>query len=411
MRYCDQFGVLIICPTGFLVYSYKARLPHVAGVENIRVDTVQGVLNYKRPGADSKVKWAPPSALRRIELILIDEASQYEDREWERLFTSIQEQPHKPYTGVVADFQQLQPIVRGGFCRQCCEAMACREMDMVYRSTDEAHLIFQNSIRADQPNRQMLEEYFDGRQWRARSLTSAVEEGMKLAERHGQPFMWLTSTNKGSSDVSQAALDLVGITEEVRSGGYQCDPNTKSTLPIIGKPGVVIRLSRNFDKQRGFVNGATAVIQESLQGNGIFTAKLVGSGNMVLVHPMEEDGCRFLPCCYGYATTIRRAQGATFFHGCVYFDQKWPAAPGYGYVAVSRFQSRGGCHLYGRPRRTFFLPVGTGKDTEVLKPGYESLASDDIEGPGLEGIGGGDEGDDSEVEYEEPAGNMLADFM
>ena len=44
---------------------------------------MHGVLRYKRQGQDEKVQWAPPSALRRIDLILIDEASQYDKQEWE----------------------------------------------------------------------------------------------------------------------------------------------------------------------------------------------------------------------------------------------------------------------------------------------------------------------------------------
>ena len=67
---------------------------------------------------------------------------------------------------------------------------------------------------------------------------------------------------------------------------------------------------------------------------------VTGTGNFVLVYPMEEEGAIFLPCCYGYATTIRRAQGADLYQGCIYFDQKkFPAGRGYGYVAVSRFMS------------------------------------------------------------------------
>ena len=85
-------------------------------------------------------------------------------------------------------------------------------------------------------------------------------------------------------------------------------------------------LTRNFDKQRGFVNGATGTVCESLAGNAVFTVKLHGTGNLVLVYPMEEDGALFLPCCYGYATTIRRAQGASLVQGCIWFNQKRYAA-------------------------------------------------------------------------------------
>ena len=94
---CQTMSVLIVCPTGNLVHHYKSKLPERDGIDNIRVDTMQGVLNYKRPGADSKVSWSPPSALRRIDLILFDEGSQYEDEPWLRVFQNIKEQPHAPF--------------------------------------------------------------------------------------------------------------------------------------------------------------------------------------------------------------------------------------------------------------------------------------------------------------------------
>ena len=68
-----------------------------------------------------------------------------------------------------------------------------------------------------------------------------------------------------------------------------CDLASKSSLRILARPGVILRLTRNLDKSRGFVNGALAVVCESLQGNAVFIAKLVGSGTYVLVHPMEEE--------------------------------------------------------------------------------------------------------------------------
>ena len=73
--------VLIVCPTGQLVHSFKSQLPEVDGIENVQVDTIHGVLRYKCQGPDEKAQWAPPSALRRIDLILVDEASQYDNKE------------------------------------------------------------------------------------------------------------------------------------------------------------------------------------------------------------------------------------------------------------------------------------------------------------------------------------------
>ncbi len=56
IRACKHVGVLIVCPTGINVYNFKAQLPDVQGIENIRVDTIQGVLKYKRGGKDANVK-------------------------------------------------------------------------------------------------------------------------------------------------------------------------------------------------------------------------------------------------------------------------------------------------------------------------------------------------------------------
>ena len=60
-----------------------------------------------------------------------------QDIEFERLFTSIQEQPHTPFT--VGDSQQLQPVGSGLQCRHYCEQTKTAEMKTVYRSEDEDH--------------------------------------------------------------------------------------------------------------------------------------------------------------------------------------------------------------------------------------------------------------------------------
>ena len=53
-------------------------------------------------------------------------------------------------------------------------------------------------------------------------------------------------------------------------------------------------------------------------------------------------------------------------------------------MAASRFRTRRGCYLYGRIRRTDFLPVGEEREDEVLERGYHSEDSSDDEDRGLE---------------------------
>ena len=158
-------------------------------------------------------------------------------------------------------------------------------------------------------------------------------------------FHWLTSTNRGASEVCAPALRCIGVEAAALEKGYLCDPTTKSSLRIVARKGTLIRLSRNFDKVRGFVNGAYAIIEDSLDGNAIFMARLLGTDNMVLVYPMEEEGQIFLPGCYGYATTTRRAQGSSLDTGCLYFDQRrHHAGRGYGYLCRREpLQNSSGC--------------------------------------------------------------------
>ena len=59
-------------------------------------------------------------------------------------------------------------------------------------------------------------------------------------------------------------------------------------------------------------------------------------------------------------------------------------------MAVSRFKTREGCYLYGKLRRSDFLPVGEELEEEVLERQYESLTSDDSDGCGLEYAFGSD---------------------
>ncbi len=106
-------------------------------------------------------------------------------------------------------------------------------------------------------------------------------------------------TNRGASSACQAALASALMTEKDLEGGYLCDPTSKSGLRILARKSLALRLTRNLDKQRGFVNGALAVIDESLFENKVFIARLCGTGNYVLVHPMEEDGARFCPVVMG----------------------------------------------------------------------------------------------------------------
>eukprot|EP00973_Karenia_brevis_P000818 113591-Karenia_brevis.AAC.1 len=131
-----------------------------------------------------------------------------------------------------------------------------------------------------------------------------------------------------------------------------------------------IRLTRNVDKERGFVNGAIAEVEYVLRKD-VFVAR-TPTGVRILVHPVAYDGQHFMPFCYGYAMTIRRAQGSTMELVGLWFDHKYPADRGYAYVGSSRVRRAEDLWLMGKIKRSDWLPVGgEGLDQEQCKRGSD----------------------------------------
>ena len=233
--WAKKVRVLIVCPTGQNVFLFKSRIPEELQ-DNVRVDTIHGVLGYKRT-KDNNRSWTPPSILRKFDLVLMDEASQYDDREFARYIISSTEQPHKPFQVIVADFSQLQPLASGMVCRHYCESFPCSvEMKTVYRTSDPSHLLFLNRIRLQQPSRQELEEYFGDRHLQG-DLHSAVAHGIHLSKLKGEPFMWLTDHNEVSGRVCAAVISQeFGISEQhCHLYGVESDPNSKSPIRRISR--------------------------------------------------------------------------------------------------------------------------------------------------------------------------------
>ena len=97
-------------------------------------------------------------ALRRIDLILVDEASKNDNKERKLLAQSVAAQPHLPYVVAAADFKQLQRVVSGGLCQKMLSDWPCFALDTAYRTSDPEHLLFLNRIREEQPGRQTLKQ-------------------------------------------------------------------------------------------------------------------------------------------------------------------------------------------------------------------------------------------------------------
>jgi hypothetical protein len=251
--------VLILCPTGMLVHSYRDRLPHS---ERIIAETIHSSFCISRR-ADLLVQYCPPTRLRRYDLILLDEASQVEDHIAQKVVMAIHELPHSPMFVVAADFSQLRPVAGGSIMRRLCEALPQVQLRIIFRSKDPELLSFLVKARKTQPSKAELLSFFEGRH-----LTCDLP------------------------------LSLLGISEQEIADAMRGDPKVGAGRVVL-RVGLNLRLTRNLDKDRGFVNGAIGVVEAVLDERGAVCLLRLTAGPMVLVHPIVSGVVVHLPCAYG----------------------------------------------------------------------------------------------------------------
>ena len=400
--------MLILCPTGQLVTSYRERIPEDED-DTIVIETLHSGARITRD-ADANT-YAPPSRLRRYDAIILDEASQIDDRVSKLFYIAYTELPQKPVLVLAADYQQLRQVghVAG---KSCMERLSDRgrpfHLLSNFRTKDEALKSFLRTIRSTQPTKAYVRDFFTDDNLLDGDLGRAVLWALREGARRGYRFTWLCVTHKGVHRINHAALRAMGITADmVEEGGYPGDPKVAAGK-ILLRPGLRVRLSRNLDKPRGFVNGALGTIKTVLAKN-VAVVEL-SSGKLVLLHPVTDGDETFLPCAYGYATTIRKAQGASLDGVILYFDHCYPPDRGYGYVGASRCRTRSGLYHYGRLRRTDWLPVNgddaheqTERGDGSQNSGSESEDDDDDEDDFGRRVLGAAEEEDEEDEDDDDA--------
>ena len=393
--------VLIGAPIGVLVAQYRARLPPG---EEIVVETIHSAFKI---GRDRDAEYIPPGRLRHFDLIIFDEVSQIDAQVWAALQTALSELSPYPFVVFVGDFQQLQPWQGQQTLYLAIEALkangklACVELQQheAARCNDPVMLEFLTECRTTQPSRHRLETFFAGRK-----VPRAPEKAARIAaeyERHtGDQFTFLTVTNKGAAAFNRARLrqDFAGFDQALEASNVVGDPQCGEGKMVFME-GMRIRLTQNVDKDRGFVNGMLGTIRKVLRKD-VFILETVGGVN-ILVHPVWHKKQILMPCTYGYATTMRRAQGATLGAVGLVFDKR-RADRGYAYVGASRCRRADKLFLVGRIRRTDWLPVRGDAAIEQLnvsalsedtdsedRSERSSLSDSDSEAERRRGLGGG----------------------
>ncbi|CAE7237635.1 UBP23 [Symbiodinium sp. CCMP2456] len=320
--------------------------------------------------------------LRSYDLIIFDEISQIDAHVWRLLQTALADLHPQPFVVFVGDFQQLQPITGLPQLQLDLERQTSKNLlptielqpHAAARSTDPVMLDFLGLVRTTQPPRATLEHFFRNRIF-PKQPDLAAQQARAFEIESGEKFTFLTVTNPGAYrlNIECLKLDYPQAAAALAAGaGYPADSSSGQDR-ILVEVGMRLRLTRNLDKDRGFVNGNLGIVETMLRPD-VFVVKTM-QDVLILVHPITVRGRKFIPACYAYATTIRRAQGATLAAACLRFDRPRPDR-GYAYVGASRVKYHGHLFHMGRLRRTDWLPVNGDPDHEQLVPSAISESTD-----------------------------------
>ena len=297
-RFCN-FSSLYMCffSTASIQPCCRLRLPPS---NLITIETIHASFKVSR---DKDRQYDPPGRLRHYDLIILDEYTQVDTKVWSCMQTAIGELNPCPFIVFVGDPQQLQPIFGEHALQQGLQnqeaAGRLRKVELqqhaAARSTDPYMLNFLAHARVHQPSRRCLEEFFAGRRL-PRDLDMAVQRALRLERETGRDFTFLTVTNKGAKQLNLARLRAefpeAARRIEALDGCIVGDPQAEAGLLWL-QPGMRVRLTRNLDKDRGFVNGNSGIIETMLTKDTFVL--LTKQGNRILVHPVTDRGETFVP--------------------------------------------------------------------------------------------------------------------
>ena len=362
--------VLFVLPTGQLASEMRAVHPQAD------VDTYHGGLLFHKELSETL------GILTQYDLVVLDEISMLTDRHFERVLAMWKAADKLPCMLLVGDFGQLPIMDRDA--QRCSESPLWRKNVTVVnfveqvRCKDEALKKKLLTLREHMPSKHFLDKSLlkghRGKAWRTKE--PSAYDMLELLRAHPDTTI-VTCTSKGAALVNKLATQVLfrdrckkplgelGLDYLSNSDNYV--PGDNSQLkdgrlePLLAKvyEGQRVFLTRNLDKEHGFVNGMSAVIEGYNPRSQCLTVT-TKLGATLAVHKCTEEVSRnrkvtSFPVRVGYASTIPKIQGATLKHVTIWLDHPWCRAA--GYVAMSRVEHDEDYLIAGRVTPQHFVPA------------------------------------------------------
>ena len=358
--------VLFVLSTGQLSSEMRARHP------DLDVDTFHGGLWFYKDLSEAL------AIMTQYDLIILDEVSMLTDSQFEKAAQMWQAADKLPAILLLGDFWQLPVIDKTA--RRCDESPLWRaNVKGVHfrgqvRCKDKTLQKKLDTLRTAVPSVAQLRKILK----RHRAWTSHAPEAwdvLQLPRKHPDTTI-VTCTRKASAQVNDLATDVLfrdrnktalgtlPLDYEMNEANFDQSGKLKPKIKL--EPAMTdlyegqrIFLTRNLDKDNGFVNGMPATIQSYDPASKCLQV-LTKLGKTLAVHPRTEEvdkhrNATSYPVRLGYSTTVPKIQGATLPHITLWLDR--PGCRAAAYVALSRAQRDDDYLIAGRVSPKYFVPA------------------------------------------------------
>lgn len=349
-------SVLVATPAARLGDDFRVQLPGAA------VATMHAAFLLPVASSLSVTLWPVNESLQEYDLWVLDEVSMWSSDVLEHVCRTWLEGMRWPAVLLLGDFDQLPPVGAASGARA---APSWRKhvhhlhLPGSMRSADPPLLTFLSSVRAAVPSKRMLDEFVTGRVLADAPSKAALRRFFVEVAVPGA--VALTMTNAGAWRLNSLALDVCRRDAQAM-GHIECWQSSDGRIegdefaPKLGLfKHVRLVLTKNTDKGRGLVNGATAELLDVLPSGLLLK---LSSGLVTVLPPLitRRRQRRVFAVQPGYAMTIWKAQGLTLPAVLLWFDSS-RAEKGLGYVAVSRVRRKSDLYFVGKVQPTHFQPA------------------------------------------------------
>ena len=352
----------VACPTGLLASKYRVDNP------DLDVDTIHGMF------ALYKDEVATLEMMNIYDLVVIDEIGQVPLWIFERILRLWDAADRRPALVLVGDFCQLtgpdgttaQQSARwpevGKVCLHTMRRCKCSQLRWKLQ-------LLRSTTPSGRQLRQILKKH-----------TACGSDNMPTGDnvasilRRTPRTQFVTISRRASARLNHLAIGA--LFDETQLLGYiPADPDENHRnfhgqsrmnaepfrMPVF--PGMRVTITKNEDKEHGFVNGMGGVVQR-MRRSGLQV--LLDNGKVVLVHSVTQDyeladgsvrRVTALPLRLGYSSTLHKIQGATLDHATIWLDV--PFVRGAAYVAISRVRKDANWQFLGRIERKHCVPAGS----------------------------------------------------